>query len=170
MTNAHEKRRGTGGFRQTGGFLKGRLGKAVQQRGFAETRLLSNWAEIAGDLSAKCTPVKLSQRAGSGALLTIAVAGPDAPEISMQVETLRARINAALGFGAVEKIRLSQSAPTMVRGMAEPARAFTHKPKIPSEPAAKASLDDMEESPLRDALTRLGRHVAAKRQTQEMKR
>ncbi|MFS4439488.1 DUF721 domain-containing protein [Paracoccaceae bacterium GXU_MW_L88] len=170
MKTPYEKRRGTGGFRQTGGVLKGRLGKAVQQRGFAQTRLLSNWTEIAGDLAAKCTPVKLSQRAGSGGLLTLAVAGPDAPEVSMQLETLRGRINAALGYGSVSKIRLSQSAPVGMRGMAEAQAAFTPKPKIPAEPAAKASLAEMEDSPLREALTRLGKHVAAKGQTQEMKR
>ena len=36
------------GFMQTGGLLKTRIRSASESRGFAETRLLTHWEDIAG--------------------------------------------------------------------------------------------------------------------------
>ena len=49
------------GFMQTGGLLKAKIRTATESRGFAETRLLTNWKDIAGPSTASlCRPVKVS--------------------------------------------------------------------------------------------------------------
>ena len=49
------------GFIQTGGLLKAKIRAATETRGFAETRLLTNWKDIAGPATASiCRPVKVS--------------------------------------------------------------------------------------------------------------
>ena len=45
------------GFIQTGGLLKAKIRAATETRGFAETRLLTNWKDIAGPSTANiCRP------------------------------------------------------------------------------------------------------------------
>ena len=61
------------GFIQTGGLLKAKIRAATETRGFAETRLLTNWKDIAGPATASiCRPVKVSYgKQGFGATLTL---------------------------------------------------------------------------------------------------
>jgi len=69
------------GFIQTGGLLKAKIRAATETRGFAETRLLTNWKDIAGPATASiCRPVKVSYgKQGFGATLTLLTTGANAP-------------------------------------------------------------------------------------------
>ena len=105
--------------------------KATEKRGFAETRLLTHWAEVAGpDIAAIARPVEVSfARDGIGATLVLLTTGPQAPMLEMQKDAIRARVNSCYGYNAISRVRITQTAPT---GFAEGQAVFTAAPK--SEP------------------------------------
>ena len=80
-------RRRSRGFQAAATLLADRVQKAAEGRGFAVTRLLTNWAEIAGPQLAPVTrPVRISHaRTGFGATLTLLTTGPMAPMVEMQL-------------------------------------------------------------------------------------
>ena len=123
------QRRGRG-FRAAGALLRGPVRKASESRGFAVARVLTHWTEIAGAEAARlCRPVRLShKRGGLGATLTLLVPGPHAPLVQMQLETIRARVNAVYGYNAVARIALTQTAP---HGFAEAQAVFAAAPGSP---------------------------------------
>ena len=89
------------GFVRAGGLIDGPMRTAAARRGFAQARLRALWPEIAGpEFAAICAPLKLARARGpAGGLLTVAVAGPHAPQLQMLLPLLRERVNAALGPG-----------------------------------------------------------------------
>ncbi|MDF1872281.1 DciA family protein [Vannielia sp.] len=156
------------GFAQTGQFLTSEIRKAGEARGFAETRVLTHWAEIVGDeVAGKTRPVKVSFGRGAfGATLTVLTTGAEAPMLQMQEPQLRARINAVYGYAAIQKIRFTQTAPT---GFAEGQADFNHAPKpkrrrpAPQHvEAAEALSCGVTDPGLKAALDRLGAHVMEK--------
>ncbi|MBT8476137.1 MAG: DUF721 domain-containing protein, partial [Alphaproteobacteria bacterium] len=84
------------GFRRTSSLLGKQIREAGESRGFAVSRLLTHWAEVAGpEIAAIARPVEVSYgRAGIGATLTVLTSGAQAPMLEMQKETLRERVNA----------------------------------------------------------------------------
>ncbi len=119
------------GFEPAGGFVKEPVRAVGETRGFALARLLTHWAEVAGEDLAKVTrPVEVSYgRGGMGATLTVLVNGAHGPQVDMQKERLKERVNAVYGYAAVSHIRLTQTAAT---GFAEGQAEFA--------PAAKAAV------------------------------
>lgn len=156
------------GFRQTGKLLEGRIRTAGESRGFAVSRLLTHWDEIAGpDLAAKSKPITVGYgRKGFGATLTVLTTGAFAPLLEMQKERLRERVNACYGYNAISRIRITQTAPT---GFAEPASDFAPPPaKAPSEEvrgAAREVASDIQSPELRAALARLGENILTNKHT-----
>ncbi len=173
---AHRRGRG---FRAAGGLLRGPIRKVSESRGFAVARVLTHWAEIAGAGTAQlCRPVRIGYaRGGLGATLTLLVSGPHAPQVQMQLEAIRARVNAAYGYNAIARIVLTQTAP---HGFAEAQAAFAPAPGTPvgaapggraatessaSAPpqarldAARAGADGIVDEPLRSALETLALNV-----------
>lgn len=160
------------GFVQTGGILNLHIRKATEKRGFLETRLLTQWAEIAGaSTAATCRPVKVSYgRDGFGATLTLLTNGANAPLLQAQLPKIRERVNACYGYAAISRIRLTQTAET---GFAEAQAAFTSRPttgtakprieKLP-EPVQK-SVSAISSDPLRSALEVLGKNILSRNQT-----
>lgn len=157
--------RRTRGFLHAAGLLAQGIGKAAARRGLPEVRLLTGWAEIAGpDLAAACRPERISHSgSGFGGTLVLSVRAGRGPEVEMMLPSLRESINAALGYRAVARIRLTQAGPS---GLAEAAPAFdlTGAPAAPPEapppdPAARAALAaklaPLAEDGLRDALATL---------------
>lgn len=152
------------GFRQTGKLLESRIRMAGESRGFAVSKLLTHWDEIAGpDLAAKARPVNVGYaRRGFGATLTVLTTGAFAPLLEMQKERLREKVNACYGYNAISKIKITQTAPT---GFAEPQAAFTGAPSGPKKlspqvaRAADAAAEDIQSPELRAALARLGRNI-----------
>ncbi|TNF64742.1 MAG: DUF721 domain-containing protein [Rhodobacteraceae bacterium] len=154
------------GFRQTGALLAGDIRRVGESRGFAVSRVLTHWAEIAGsDIAAICRPVDVGYgRAGLGATLTVLTTGAQAPMLEMQKETLRQRVNAVYGYAAIARIRITQTAPT---GFAEGQAAFAQAPAQPARPPQDPALDaragraarSVSDDGLRQALERLARNV-----------
>jgi hypothetical protein len=166
------RRTSTKGFKRTDSLLSGQIRKASETRGFAQSRLLTHWAEIAGeDTAAVAQPVEVSYgRGGMGATLTLLTTGANAPMLEMQKEQLRTRVNAVYGYNAIARVRITQTAAT---GFAEGQLAFAHKrPKAKmaaSDPvlrqkAAEAARPVADEG-LRDALARLGENILNKTNT-----
>lgn len=162
------RRTSTRGFKRTDSLLSGQIRHASESRGFAQSRLLTQWAEIAGTATAAIAqPVEISYgRGGMGATLTLLTTGSNAPMLEMQKEQLRTKVNAVYGYNAIARIRITQTAAT---GFAEGKVAFGHqKPKAQAMPdpavrqkAAEAA-EPVTDDGLRDALARLGENILNK--------
>ncbi len=122
------------GFEPAGKLLTDKLRAAGETRGFAVSRLLTQWDEIAGaQLAAITRPVKVNYpREGLGATLTLLVAPAQGPEVQMALPQLIERVNAVYGYRAISRIALTQTAAS---GFAEGQTPFTPAPK-PKKPTA----------------------------------
>ncbi|MCX7565682.1 DciA family protein [Sulfitobacter sp. F26169L] len=161
----------TKGFARTASLLSGKIRKASESRGFAQSRLLTNWAEVVGeDAAAISRPVEVSYgRGGMGATLTLLTTGANAPVLEMQKEQLRTRVNAVYGYNAIARIRVTQTAAT---GFAEGQVAFQHAPKRKAalpDPALREQATKtaalIGDDTLRDALARLGENILNKQKS-----
>ncbi|NNK65450.1 MAG: DUF721 domain-containing protein [Rhodobacteraceae bacterium] len=143
------------------------LGKQIREagesRGFAVSRLLTHWAEVAGpEIAAIARPVEVSYgRAGIGATLTVLTSGAQAPMLEMQKETLRERVNACYGYSAISRIRITQ---TSAHGFAEPRAEFapapsaqTHDPALQAR--AEKAVAPVQDDGLKAALAALGENI-----------
>ena len=149
----------TRGFKRTASVLGDQIRRAGESRGFAVSRVLTHWAEIAGkDIASIARPVEVSYGRGSfGATLTVLTTGAQAPMLEMQKETLRERVNAVYGY---------KTAPTgFAEGQAQFAPAAPQPAPVP-EPDDIASVETavrpVADEGLRAALERLGRNVLIK--------
>lgn len=129
----------------------------------ATARLALDWAEVVGPaLAAVTAPERLHGGKGTR-VLTIRAAGPVALELQHLAPQLIERINAHLGSGAVARLKFVQSAP----GLAEFQAPAPLPPLRPPDPQAlqriDAALAKLPEGPLREAMARLGRAIAARR-------
>lgn len=159
------------GFQRTSTLLRDRIRKTGESRGFAVTRVLTHWAEIVGqETAAICKPVDVKYgRQGFGATLTVLTTGAQAPMLEMQKEQLRQRVNAAYGYNAITRMRITQTAPT---GFAEGQAQFAPQPKPPAPPVntqvrkqAEDMASDVQDTGLRDALEQLASNVLSKSKT-----
>ena len=152
------------GFQRTGGLLANRIREASESRGFAETRLLTHWAEIVGEEIARIArPVKVGfGRQGLGATLTLLVAGANAPMVQMQLPRIRERVNATYGYAAISRIHVTQTAPT---GFAEAKEPYDAAPPDLSETETARvtrAVAPVADETLKSALEQLGRNVLTK--------
>lgn len=157
--------RRTGGFRPAARLVQDRVRAAGESRGFAITKLLTRWSEIAGaETAAMARPLRISYRRDAfGATLTLLTTGAAAPILQMQLPQIRERVNACYGYNAISRIVLTQTAP---EGFAEPAEPFAHRDVAtphPPDPAlaerAAEAAQGVEDAQLRSALEALGRNV-----------
>ena len=131
--------------------------KAYRKHGFAESRLLTDWAAVVGDRMAQvCLPEKLAR---DGAL-TVRVSPAFALELQHLEPKILERIAGYFGHRAVTRLKLRQ-------GIVEPA-----PPDLRRQPrdltadealALDARLAGVEDAALRAALDRLGRAVIGSR-------
>ena len=131
--------------------------KAYRKHGFAESRLLTDWAAVVGDRMAQvCLPEKLAR---DGAL-TVRVSPAFALEMQHLEPKILERIAGYFGHRAVTRIRLRQ-------GIVEPpAPDLRREPRPLTEDEARAletRLTQVEDAGLRAALERLGRAVIGSR-------
>lgn len=159
----------TRGFKRTASVLSDRIRRVGESRGFAVSRLLTHWAEIAGpEIAGTARPVNISYgRGGIGATLTVLTTGPQAPMLEMQKEKLREKVNAVYGYNAISRVRITQTAPD---GFHEGQAVFQRvsKPEIrPPDPeiarAAAKAASPVKSDDLRSALERLGQNVLSNR-------
>ncbi|MBU2956918.1 DUF721 domain-containing protein [Paracoccus sp. 1_MG-2023] len=162
-------RRRSRGFQAASLLLSHRVQKAAEGRGFAVSRLLTNWPEIAGpQLAAVTRPVRISHsRGGFGATLTLLTTGPMAPMVEMQLPQLRERVNACYGYNAVQRISLTQTAAT---GFAEGQASFSGMPAKPApqptpeaERAASRAARGFEDPTLAAAIQQLALNIAKRK-------
>lgn len=166
----------TKGFKQGGSLLTSRIRRASESRGFAISRVLTHWAEIAGASLAEVTsPVKISHaRQSFGATLTILTSGSHAPLVEMQKEQLRMRVNAVYGYNAVSRIVITQTSPA---GLAQAQTAFEHKrdeaqtlqPSSDNRDNARQLAAPVRDPDLKSALEILGSHVLSRRDNKTLK-
>ena len=152
------------GFEPAFGLMKDAVRTAGEARGFAVARLLTHWAEVAGEeMARKTRPVKIGYgKGGMGATLTLLVKAAEAPMVQMALPQLKDRVNAVYGYAAVSHIHLTQTAAT---GFAEGQAEFTPAPK-PAKPAdpvlsakAQAAADGVTDPSLRSALEQLAQNI-----------
>jgi hypothetical protein len=157
------------GFEPAAGLLRERIRTAGESRGFAASRVLTHWAEVAGrDIAGLCRPVKVSYaKGGLGATLTVLATGAAAPLVQMQLPKLKERVNAAYGYAAIARIQVTQTA---AQGFADPQARFEGpNVRAPSPQAlarARAVVDTMTDGVadegLRAALDRLATSVLSR--------
>ncbi len=155
------------GFEPAAGLLRTQIRAAGEARGFALTRLLTHWAEVAGtDLGPLTRPVKMSYgREGMGATLVLLVQAAHAPMVQMSLPRLKERVNATYGYNAISRISLTQTAAT---GFSEGQAEFSAQPKAKAAPApevvrqAAAQVAPISDTNLRDALEKLAQNVLSR--------
>jgi hypothetical protein len=160
------------GFEPASGLLQQRIREVGEKRGFAVTRLLTQWAEVAGADTARITrPVKIGYgREGMGATLTLLVSPAHAPMVQMDLPRLKDRVNAAYGYAAISRISLTQTAAT---GFSEGQAEFAPAPKraAPIDPALLAEARDVaapvHDDTLRAALEALAQNILTRRKAQK---
>lgn len=171
-TRENEADRRKRGFERTSSLLKARIREAGESRGFAVTRLLTHWEEIAGaDVAGMARPVEVSygREGGFGATLVLLTTGANAPMLEMQKEKIRERVNATYGYAAISRIRITQTAPTgFADGQVQFARPAPRQARAPDPETvaqAQASTEGVRDSTLRDALEALAQNVLSRRKT-----
>ena len=152
------------GFERAVTLVGRELKTPAEKRGFAETKLLTHWAEIVGpDIAEMAVPVKVKFGRGIGGTLVLLTTGSKAPMLEMSRETIITRVNACYGYSAIKDVQVTQTAAT---GFAEGQVAFTAqkpKPKPAPDPArlatATARLTEIDDPALREALRKLAGNI-----------
>ncbi|MFQ3184584.1 MAG: hypothetical protein ACI9RO_001282 [Alteromonas macleodii] len=158
----------TRGFSRANTLMQKRIREATETRGFAQSRVLTHWAEIVGEAISKIShPVDVGYaRGGMGATLTVLTSGAQAPMLEMQKEQIRTKVNACYGYNAIARIRITQTAAT---GFSEGRLVFDHGTVAPPgpKPEAQSTAQDLaapvKSDTLRAALEALGANVISKR-------
>jgi len=143
------------------------LAPALAAQGFAGRSVVTFWPEIVGErLAERTRPLKIDwprRRNGPGetadpATLVVRVEGAFALELQQLGPIVLERVNTHLGWRAVGKLVLKQGP------VSAPARPSAPPPPDPAALARiAAQVAGVEDSGLREALTRLGRGVAQRR-------
>ncbi len=158
----------TRGFKAASALLARQVRETGESRGFAVSRVLTHWAEIAGsEIAAHTRPVEIKYgRQGLGSVLTVLTTGAHAPMVEMQKDRIRERVNACYGYNAVSAIRITQTAAT---GFAEGQATFLHAGETATNtPPPEAAQDAREiaapvtDEQLRVALADLGANILTK--------
>lgn len=142
---------------------------AAAKRGIAEMRLISCWPEIVGPRLARLSrPERVRHNRGGhalGGVLIIAVSGPRASEVELEIPQIIERVNAFYGYRAVVDVKLTQAAVGPIDSLAGRTRPERGKQALPEDlaPEKRDALENLTagvgDDALRDALTRLGANV-----------
>ncbi|MFT6774243.1 MAG: hypothetical protein ACJA1L_001955 [Paracoccaceae bacterium] len=158
---------------------------AFSRRGFAETRVLTDWDAVVGEaLAPLCRPVKVTYGGGGfGATLIVLAEGARAPEVEMLGPRIIERVNAFYGYRAVSRFKVVQTTAAMgaasgaetgarTGGLAESSRGFDRSGaperrigvvSISEAQEVAAAVQPVSSDPLRAALDRLGRNIISRR-------
>jgi hypothetical protein len=137
------------------------IADALAKQGFAQTGLVTHWAEIVGaDIADHAEPMRMiwprrvHEDDPDPATLVLRVEGPVALEIQHMSGVIIDKVNRFFGWRAVGRIQIRQ-APLMRRNLKKKPRG-----PDPAEVARLAAgLSDVADDGLRDALARLGASV-----------
>ncbi len=161
---AIKKRYGKRGFSRASDAAKALIGQPLAKRGFAQSRLLTEWDEVVGaDLAMLVRPLRLSHasKEGMGGTLTLGVLGVRALEAQHQEPMIIERVNAHYGYRAVARVRLSQVGPEIfAKAKLE---TPTPEPTSQQQKVVKSTVAPVADDDLREALERLGRNIATRK-------
>ena len=139
------------------------IGPALRARGITLNRIITEWDSIAGDAATWCAPesIRFPPQQTNDGTLTVSVASGRGPEMQMMSEAIIARVNQVFGYGAVNRIAITQTTRTPQNIKKPPQQ----KPKPPADAAKKFHQTRKSISPnasdgLRKALDRLGKSLA----------
>jgi hypothetical protein len=136
------------------------LSDAFRQQGFASAELVTRWTDIVGaEIAAHAEPMKVQWPRAAGhdapgpGTLVLRVDGPAAIEIQHLAGVILERVNRFFGWQAVDRLALRQA--PLSRRQKKVAKT------IDAEATARiaASLPDVTDEALRQALARLGAAV-----------
>jgi len=142
------------------------LDPVIARRGFATAELLAAWSDIVGARYADCSrPEKIvwprgAANEGAPGVLIVAIEGPRALLLQHEVDQIVQRVNAFIGHGAINKVKI-------VQGSVKSRRAPVIQAPGPIGPREESSLaallSGLDGEKLYAALDRLGRAVLADR-------
>jgi hypothetical protein len=127
----------------------------LKEKGLAGSRILTDWAKIAGaQLASRSQPEKLSFARGktTDGTLTIAVENGFATELQYQIPLILERLAVYFGYKAISRIVISH---TLARKPAKPAPPPKRKATGIDAPP-QAVFDTVEDDELKEALKGLG--------------
>lgn len=135
---------------------------AFARYGFAAADAVANWEAIVGaELAAVSAPERIrwprnavEEARKQGGTLVIRAAPGHALGLQYEASRIIARINSFFGYGAIGAIKVVQATQL-------PNRPRARAP-LPEKPVCEQELEKVESGPLKTALERLGRSVAAK--------
>jgi len=142
---------------------------AFARYGFAQADVVASWDAIVGEeLAAVSAPERIKWPRGSGeeaqkqgGTLVIRAAPGRALELQYEASRIISRINSFFGYGAVASLKVMQAV--------ELARPRPKPPALPEKSVHEQELNAVEDTPLREALERLGRGVAGARSSPQGK-
>ncbi|WP_291299376.1 DUF721 domain-containing protein [Elioraea sp.] len=130
----------------------------------AVARLALDWPAVVGPALAAVTAPERLVGGAEGGTLTIRASGPVALELTHLAPELIARINGHLGRGAVAQLRFTERRRQRGEGLpTPPPRPLPRPPPREAVAKAAATVADLPDGPLKDALARLGAHLVARR-------
>ena len=152
------------GFKSASSLLQKQIQKASETRGFAVSKLLTNWTEIIGtDLAKIAKPVKVNYgREGLGAGLVLLTNGANAPIVQAQSKQIIDRVNGVYGYNAISRVRITQIDPNeLIEEKNEDSASFG-KPTELDKTKAKDEVTGIKDDSLNEALRLLGANIISK--------
>ena len=143
--------------RLLGELLHRTLNEAFAKQGFASAEIVTRWTEIVGaEIAAHSEPEKIQWprpvdgKTPEPGTLVLRVEGPTAVEIQHLSAVVLERVNRFFGWQAVGSLRLRQAPIRRTAPKRHPA------PDLEAAARVAATLSDIQNADLRDALARLG--------------
>ena len=152
------------GFKSASSLLQKQIQKASETRGFAVSKLLTNWTEIIGtDLAKIAKPVKVSYgREGLGAGLVLLTNGANAPIVQAQSKQIIDRVNGVYGYNAISRVRITQIDPNELIDEKDEGSISLVKPSELDKTKAKDEVNGIKDNSLNEALWLLGANIISK--------
>ena len=155
------------GFKRASTFLNHLTQKSFERKGFAQAKLITNWNEIVGlDFCKFTKPLKISfPKNELGATLTIEIDGAFGPELEMQKEMIKEKVNRIYGYKSVAKIKFKVSSHLGYEALKKDRSLFDQIGKSceaeisysgdQAETSLTSRLDDVKNKKLRKSLLNL---------------
>ena len=152
------------GFKSASSLLQKQIQKASETRGFAVSKLLTNWTEIIGtDLAKIAKPVKVNYgREGLGAGLVLLTNGANAPIVQAQSKQIIDRVNGVYGYNAISRVRITQIDPNELIDEKDEVSISLVKPSELDKKKAKDEVNGIKDNILNEALWLLGANIISK--------
>jgi hypothetical protein len=111
VSNTFSTKRTTKGFKKAASVLDSLTQKGFEKKGFSQSKLITSWTEIVGEqVSNVAKPLKITfPKSGLGATLEIEINGAFGPELALQLDILKEKINRVYGYTAVSRVTMKQS-------------------------------------------------------------